>query len=137
MKFQNLNRALSVTMCAAVICLLPTAQASGQATPPADKLTADKTFELNIVSERITEANFKRSTAVELTGAASSNSSGDAANNIANNVRLEVGVGASAERIDVLLRGIFGRVTFRGSLETIRQRINRLKAVANQPPAPL
>lgn len=73
----------------------------------------NENFELNIVQERITETNFTRSTDVRLSN---ENESG---------VKLEVGVGVQAEQINILLRGIFGRVNFRASLESIRQRIEQ------------
>lgn len=72
-------------------------------------------FELNITEERITETNFERSTAVEL----NDNSQG--------NLTVKVGAGVSAEKIDVILRGIYGRVHFRASLAPILERIERLR----------
>lgn len=75
----------------------------------------DKTFELNIKEDRIIETDFKRSTSVEL------KSSKDGG------LSLEVGVSVSAERIDAVLRGIFGHVRFRSSLESLRQKIEQLQ----------
>ena len=76
----------------------------------------DEDFELNITERRITETDFVRSTRAELS---------------AENIRLQVGVGAEARRIDVILRGVTGRVRFRASLEQIRQRIARLRSELN------
>ncbi|HXG84114.1 MAG TPA: hypothetical protein VNI84_08815 [Pyrinomonadaceae bacterium] len=101
MKFHNNKRIVWISAFAAVFFISVTAQTTGQTAPPAAKSTTE-IFELSIASERITETNFARSTAVELTGQTPAN------------VRLQVGVGVRAERIDVLLRGVFGRVTFRG-----------------------
>lgn len=61
-----------------------------------------KDLDLNITQERITETNFFRSTAL------------DAAGN--NDVTLHAGASISAGRIDLTLRGVIGRVRFRGSL---------------------
>lgn len=120
MKFYSTKRIASVSAFAAVFFISVTAQTTGQTAAPAAE-SINETFELNIASERITETNFSRSTAVELTGQTPAN------------VRLEVGVGVRADRIDVLLRGVFGRVTFRGSLDTLRRRIEQNRRV-NQPP---
>lgn len=124
MNLQNLKRIVSVSAFAAVFCISPTAQTTDRTAAPAAQSTADENFELNIVNERITETNFARSTAVELTG------------ETPGNVRLVVGVGVRAERIDVLLRGITGRVTFRGSLDALRQRIEQNRAASNRQNAP-
>lgn len=77
------------------------------------QVTARESFDLNIVRERITETDFVRSTDVRLSDE----------NN--NGIKLEVGVGVRAEQINVLLRGITGRVNFRASLESIKQRIEQ------------
>ncbi len=120
MNYFIIKRIVSGSTLAAVLCISQAAQTTGQSNAPANQATANENFELNIASDRITETNFARSTAVELTQTTSGN------------VRLEVGVGVRAERIDVILRGITGRVTFRGSLESIRRRIERIKAAPNQ-----
>lgn len=80
--------------------------ASAQSPPP---LVED--FDLNIVNERITETNFARSTAVQIDEP---------------NVRLNVGVAVTAERIDVILKGITGRVRFRGSPGSLLQRLRQI-----------
>lgn len=108
------------------ILLFTFALAFGQTPPPEtaapqnNQTTADENFELNITSERITETNFERSTNVEL--------------NNRNGLRVEVGVGVRAERIDVLLRGIFGSVRFRASLESIKNRLEQTPQNSTVPP---
>lgn len=67
---------------------------------------ANEDFELNIAERRITEANFFASTSVNVSAGA---------------LRLGVGVALGAERIDVLLRNVSGRVRFRGSLDALRR----------------
>lgn len=71
---------------------------------------ADEDFELNIDNSRTTEMNYKRSTNVEIN---------------APNVSVGVGATVSAQRIDLFLRGVTGRVRFRASLEAIRRRIEQ------------
>ena len=83
--------------------------------PQNNQITADENFELNIAQERITETNFVRSTNVEFT------------DNSRGNLRVDVGVRVSAGQIDVLLRGIFGRIRFRGSLAPIKQRLDKIQ----------
>lgn len=78
-----------------------------------NQITADEKFQLNIIEKRITETNFERSTEVNLT---TDNRGG---------LRLQVGAGVQADKIDVFLRGIFGNVRFRASLEAIKQRIDQ------------
>jgi len=97
-----------------IFCLSIFAQAQSQ-NAPANQTTKSENFELNIIEERITETNFSRSTAVELK------------EENRGNLFVQVGVGVRAERIEVLMRGITGRVTFRGSLESIRQRIEQIR----------
>lgn len=93
--------------------LIFSADARGQDknTPPTD--TADEDFELNIDDSRTNESNYRRSTSVEINEA---------------NVSVGIGAAVSAQKIDLLLRGVTGRVRFRASLEAIRRRI----AQANQ-----
>lgn len=78
-----------------------------------NRTTINENFELNIVQERITETEYVRSTDVRLNEQTN------------NGLNLEVGVSVRAERINVLLRGINGRVNFRASLEAIKQRIEQ------------
>lgn len=86
--------------------------AHGQAPSP----DVNEDFELNIVERRITEADFQRSLSADLS---------------ADRLRLQVGVSASARQIDVTLRGVTGRVSFRASLERIRERIGRIRSTLN------
>ena len=65
---------------------------------------ADEDFELNISERRFVEESFAASTAVEAVGA------GDEP------LSVRVGAAVGAERIDVLLRNVRGRVRFRGTL---------------------
>ena len=78
--------------------------------------SADEVFDLNIAERRITKANYKASTEVEL---------GDES---ARGVNLRVGVAVGAGMIDVLLRGVSGRVRFRATLEPLLMRIRSHRA---------
>lgn len=98
-----------------VTCACGQTQPEKNVPDSANQITADKNFELNIPEDRIVESDFKRSTNVELTSA---NRGG---------LRVEVGVGVRAESIVVTLRGIFGHVRFRASLESLRQKIEQLQ----------
>lgn len=91
-----------------------------------NQVTADENFELNITQKRITETDFARSTDVKLSNAESGG------------LRVEVGVGVRAESIDVIMRGIYGRVRFRASLESLRQKIEQLQksTVSRENPNP-
>lgn len=80
-----------------------------------NQITAEENFELNISGERITETNFVRSTDVALNEPARAN------------LRLNVGVAVRADRIDVSLRGVSGRVRFRGSLETVKRKLEKVQ----------
>jgi hypothetical protein len=84
------------------------ARGQNQTAPTND--AANEDFELNIGESRTTESNYKRSTNVEI-----------------NQANVSVGVGATvqAQKIDLFLRGVTGRVRFRASLEAIRQRIEQ------------
>lgn len=72
---------------------------------PVVRTNIDETFELNIIERRITESNFEASTSVSTEGDGP--------------LDLQVGVGLSASRIDVLLRNIRGSVRFHGTLDRI------------------
>jgi hypothetical protein len=87
-----------------------------KAQTPASQAAINERFEIKIVQEKITETDFARSTGARL---GEENGKG---------LKLEVGAGVRAERINALLRGIFGQVVFRASLESVRQRLDqRLK----------
>lgn len=101
------------------------AQETGQRPPqtpaaPA-RTSADETFDLDIAERRITEESFAASTAVELGGEGR------------RGVSVRVGVAVGAERIDVLLRNVRGRVRFRASLEELTRRLG-LAPNAHRPP---
>lgn len=80
------------------------------------RTSADETFDLNIAERRISESNYEASTSVEILEEAASG------------VNLRVGVMLGASNIDVLLRNVRGRVRFRGSLESVLQRLNERRA---------
>lgn len=105
-----------------LFCVFADAQtgANQTATPLQNKIVADENFELNIAQKRIKETDFARSTSIEL---ASENRG---------SLLVQIGVGVRAERIDVLLRGITGRVTFRGSLDALRRRIEQTEIKNSQ-----
>jgi hypothetical protein len=79
--------------------------AAPEKTPPVTRTNIDETFELNIGERRFTEENFNVSTSVSTDG-----DSG---------LDLQIGVGLSASRIDVLMRNIRGNVRFHGTLDRI------------------
>ncbi|MET0623123.1 MAG: hypothetical protein ABW250_09110 [Pyrinomonadaceae bacterium] len=104
------------------------APAAAAPTPTAtrDGATADEDFELNIDVRRINERDFQAETAVE--------AGGDAAG-----LRLKIGVALSAQDIDVLLRGVRGRVRFRASLAPLQRLLDARRtapAPAQSPPPP-
>lgn len=77
---------------------------------PTERTSADETFDLDIDERRITQQHFEASTSVGTEGAHGFN--------------LRIGVELGAERIDVLLRNVRGRVRFRGSLERVLDILN-------------
>jgi len=82
---------------------------------------ADENFQLDIAARHITENDYQASTALET---------------VADNTRgvaLRVGVFLNATRIDVNLRNVRGQVRFRGSLDSV---LERLKLHRNSDPAP-
>lgn len=81
---------------------------------PPGRTNIDETFYLNIIERRLTEQNFKAATVV----------STDADSGL----DLQIGVGLSASKIDVLMRNIRGTVRFHGSLDRI------LRLLRNRPP---
>jgi len=97
-----------------------------QSPPNADSVTnaqtnTDENFQLDIASRHITENDYQASTALET---------------VADNTRgvaLRVGVFLNATRIDVNLRNVRGQVRFRGSLDSV---LERLKLHRNSDPAP-
>ncbi|HUQ31349.1 MAG TPA: hypothetical protein VM095_04475 [Pyrinomonadaceae bacterium] len=77
-----------------------------------NRTTANETFELNITERRITERDFAASTTVEV------------GEETARGLLLRVGVSVGADEINVLLRNVRGRVSFRATLERVLQRLN-------------
>lgn len=90
--------------------------------PPPQRAGGDvnEDFELDIAERRIMEADFYASTAVGVSAGA---------------LRLGVGVALGAERIDVLLKNVRGRVRFRGSLEALRRVLDAHRASPAADPA--
>ncbi|MFY9620549.1 MAG: hypothetical protein WAQ99_12135 [Pyrinomonadaceae bacterium] len=79
---------------------------------PVQRVSADETFDLNIVERRITETDFFASTSVGFHSREGKN------------VSMNVGVEVRAGKIDVLMRNVTGTVRFRGSIQKILDRIN-------------
>ncbi|MFN2415653.1 MAG: hypothetical protein ABR603_10950 [Pyrinomonadaceae bacterium] len=143
MKRTNFQRAAgSALLRAACVCLLvasASAAAAAQtragespapATPPTAPragANADEDFELNIDVRRISEADFQAETAVEA--------------GVAGGLHLKVGVALRARDIDVLLRGVRGRVRFRASLAPVLRLLDARRAApapaqSQTPPSP-
>lgn len=101
---------LAIIACAAVYC------AGQQKLPPAvdpvKPISADETFDLNIIERRITEKDFAAATSVGFES------------HEGKNVSVNVGVSVRAEKIDVLMRNVTGTVRFRGSVQRILDLIN-------------
>jgi hypothetical protein len=95
-----------------------TPQSASESQP---RTNADETFELNITERRITERGFKASTTVEV------------GEETARGLLLRVGVLASADEINVLLRNVRGRVRFRATLDRVLQRLNARPAPGAAP----
>jgi hypothetical protein len=110
MKSIALLRALFFVCCLGATAVIFSADVRGQNQSAPTTETADEDFELNISDSRTTETNYRRSTNVEINEA---------------NVSIGVGAIVSAQRIDILLRNVTGRVRFRASLEAIRRRIEQ------------
>ena len=86
-----------------------------------NRTSANETFELNITERRITERDFAASTSVEV------------GEESARGLLLRVGVGVGAGEINVLLRNVRGRVSFRATLERVLARLNARRAPGAQP----
>lgn len=100
---------------AALVLLFGGPAVVAQETEPAP---IDEDFDLDIQEKRITEEGFQASTAVELR-------SGE-------NPGLEVWIGTAvaARQIDVLLRGVHGRVRFFARLDPVLQSLESHRAPA-------
>lgn len=105
-----MNRLTAQGLCFFVLFLLAFAvEASAQENNTADQnkqTVTDETFTLKIVESRVSEANYERSTQVELDEKA---------------VEVRVGATVRAQNIVITLRGVTGNVRFRASLEKIRR----------------
>lgn len=105
-----------------VFGLLSACSAAAQSDSTA-RTSADENFRLNISESRVAETNYERSTSVELSAADRQNAA----------VFVRVGAAASAEKIEIVLRGVTGDVRFRASLEALRRRIARPVEPAAKP----
>ena len=85
------------------------------------RTSADESFDLNIAERRITRRDFEASTSVA------------AGEESARGLKLRVGVAVGADRIDVLLRNVRGRVRFRATLDRVLQRINSRRSAGPAP----
>lgn len=88
-------------------------------TPALVRANADETFELNISERRFTREDFEASTAVGTEGDQGLN--------------LQIGVGLTAGRIDVLLRNVQGRVRFHGTINRIMQILSNRRPISPEP----
>lgn len=77
--------------------------------------SADETFVLDIDERRFVRQNFEAGTAVATPSGAS-------------RINVRVGVSLSADRIEVLLRNVYGNVRFRGGLDRILEMLDRRAA---------
>ena len=93
------------------------AQNDKPATQTAPQTQVDETFDLNIAERRITQQDFEASTRV-------------GTNPGAEGLNLQVGVGLTAGRIDVLLRNVRGQVRFRGTLQRVLDAIGSRRGAA-------
>jgi hypothetical protein len=120
----NLTLTLAVIIASSAIALSQTSGGANSAssgapqTAPASqtRTSANETFELNITERRITERNFAASTTVEI------------GEESARGLFLRVGVAVGADEINVLLRNVRGRVSFRATLDRVLERLNARRA---------
>jgi len=97
----------------------PAPESSTSTTPHAKEhvektgvIDMDRTFELNIGEKRISEQNYHASTAVTLPP------------EIRTGLKLRIGADLTADRIDVLLRNVKGKVRFKGTLQPLLDVLN-------------
>jgi hypothetical protein len=120
----NLTLTLAIVIASSVVA---SSQTSGGAVPASSgaaqtanatqtRTSADETFELNITERRITERDFAASTTVEI------------GEETARGLFLRVGVAVGADEINVLLRNVRGRVSFRATLDRVLERLNARRA---------
>ncbi|HKR00745.1 MAG TPA: hypothetical protein VJT09_08725 [Pyrinomonadaceae bacterium] len=88
---------------------------------PANRTSANETFELNITERRITERDFAASTTVEV------------GEETARGLSLRVGVAVGADEINLLMRNVRGRVSFRATLERVIERLSARRAPGTAP----
>ena len=123
----RLALALSLVAASCALALAQTESAASAVTvqtasgPPANRTTADETFELNITERRIIEHDFAASTTVEV------------GEETARGLLLRVGVAVGADEINVLLRNVRGRVSFRATLARVLDRLNARRAPTAAP----
>jgi hypothetical protein len=120
----NLTLTLAVIIASSAVASSQTSGSANSAssdapqTAPASqtRTSANETFELNITERRITERNFAASTTVEI------------GEETARGLSLRVGVAVGADEINVLLRNVRGRVSFRATLDRVLERLNARRA---------
>lgn len=125
----NLALALAVIIASSALASSQTSGSANSAPPDAPqtaaasaaRTSADETFELNITERRITERDFAASTTVEL------------GEETARGLFLRVGVAVGADEINVLLRNVRGRVSFRATLDRVLERLNARRAPGTAP----
>lgn len=125
----NLTLTLAVIIASSAIALSQTSGSANSApldapqTAPASqaRTNANETFELNITERRITERDFAASTTVEI------------GEETARGLLLRVGVAVGADEINVLLRNVRGRVSFRATLDRVLERLNARRAPGAAP----
>lgn len=116
MTLHALTRVLFFPCSFLVAAMIFAGNAAGQTRPdaPADQLSVDENFELNIGESREAEQFYKRSTSINIDTP---------------NLSVRVGAEVRAQRIDIMLRAVNGRVRFRASLESLQHLIERARAL--------
>ena len=126
----NLSRLALASVIIAASFVLASSQTSGNASAEASsapsaasetRSSANETFELNITERRITERDFAASTTVEI------------GEETARGLLLRVGVAVGADEINVLLRNVRGRVSFRATMGRVLARLNARRAPGAAP----
>jgi hypothetical protein len=111
-----MSRAMFAGLALALLLAGPAVHAQPPA--PDEGTRAEEDFELDIQEKRITEEDFHASTAVEL-------GSGEG-----RGLEIWIGTAVAARQIDVLLRGVHGRVRFFATLDPVLQSIESHRAPA-------
>ncbi|HEX5702610.1 MAG TPA: hypothetical protein VFX97_05280 [Pyrinomonadaceae bacterium] len=108
-----ISRIVSISAIVAAAAVGCASQQKLPPTPdPVQRVSAEETFDLNIVERRITENDFFAATSVGLDSREGKNLS------------MNVGVEVRAGKIDVLMRNVTGTVRFRGSIQKVLDRLN-------------